>query len=106
MARANTGCEVLHQSFLRLALPAARFHGPQGLVLDAAGSLFVADTGNYTIRKISAAGVVSTVLGVTHDGIIRLGSDPRLYAPQALTAISGNSLVITTRGAVLSATIP
>jgi SAM-dependent methyltransferase len=27
MARAATGCEVLHQSFLALSLPAARFHG-------------------------------------------------------------------------------
>ena len=27
MARANTGCEVLHQDFLKLSLPAARFHG-------------------------------------------------------------------------------
>jgi SAM-dependent methyltransferase len=27
MARAATGCEVLHQSFLSLALPPARFHG-------------------------------------------------------------------------------
>ena len=27
MARAATGCEVLHQDFLHLALPAARFHG-------------------------------------------------------------------------------
>jgi SAM-dependent methyltransferase len=27
MARAATGCEVLHQDFLRLSLPASRFHG-------------------------------------------------------------------------------
>jgi SAM-dependent methyltransferase len=27
MARASTGCEVLHQSFLALSLPARRFHG-------------------------------------------------------------------------------
>jgi len=27
MARAATGCEVLHQSFLALSLPRARFHG-------------------------------------------------------------------------------
>jgi SAM-dependent methyltransferase len=27
MARAATGCEVLHQNFLRLSLPTARFHG-------------------------------------------------------------------------------
>jgi SAM-dependent methyltransferase len=27
MAREDTGCEVLHQSFLHLSLPAGRFHG-------------------------------------------------------------------------------
>ena len=27
MARANSGCEVLHQDFLAMALPGARFHG-------------------------------------------------------------------------------
>ena len=27
MARANSGCEVLHQDFLAMTLPAARFHG-------------------------------------------------------------------------------
>jgi SAM-dependent methyltransferase len=27
MARASTGCEVLHQNFLDLSLPASRFHG-------------------------------------------------------------------------------
>jgi SAM-dependent methyltransferase len=35
MARATTGCEVWHQSFLKLALPPARFHG-----VFANGSLF------------------------------------------------------------------
>src|SRR5258705_11096879 len=27
MARASSGCEVLHQDFLAMVLPAARFHG-------------------------------------------------------------------------------
>src|SRR4051812_28194811 len=27
MARAHTGCEVLHQDFVALSLPAGRFHG-------------------------------------------------------------------------------
>jgi arabinan endo-1,5-alpha-L-arabinosidase len=43
---------------------AARFHGPQGLAIDGAGNLYVADTNNDTIRKIILSnGVVSTVAG-------------------------------------------
>jgi hypothetical protein len=43
---------------------AARFHGPQGLALDASGCLYVADTNNNAIRKIvTANGAVSTVAG-------------------------------------------
>jgi uncharacterized protein YjiK len=42
---------------------AASFNGPQGVATDSAGNLYVADSGNYTIRKITAAGVVSTLAG-------------------------------------------
>ncbi|MEA3210598.1 MAG: hypothetical protein QOE70_3655 [Chthoniobacter sp.] len=41
----------------------ARFNGPYGLALDSSGSIYVADTGNRTIRKITAAGVVTTIGG-------------------------------------------
>jgi len=41
---------------------AASFTYPDGVAVDAAGNLYVADTGNYTIRKI-AGGVVSTIVG-------------------------------------------
>jgi DNA-binding beta-propeller fold protein YncE len=43
---------------------AARFNGPQGVAVDGAGDVFVADTGNNAIRKISASGVVTTIVGV------------------------------------------
>jgi uncharacterized protein (TIGR03437 family) len=42
---------------------AANFGNPQGVALDRAGNLFVADTGLNRIRKISADGIVSTVAG-------------------------------------------
>jgi sugar lactone lactonase YvrE len=43
---------------------AARFYGPQGIGLDASGNLYVADTWNNTIRKVTPAGAVSTVAGI------------------------------------------
>lgn len=44
---------------------AARFYSPYGIKLDAAGHVYVADTSNATVRKITPAGSVSTVVGIT-----------------------------------------
>ncbi len=41
----------------------ARFRGPHGLVLGSTGELYLADCGNYRVRRISAAGRVETVAG-------------------------------------------
>jgi sugar lactone lactonase YvrE len=41
----------------------ARLNTPSGLALDRAGNLYVADTGNHAIRKITPLGMVSTVAG-------------------------------------------
>ncbi|WP_184338484.1 NHL domain-containing protein, partial [Prosthecobacter vanneervenii] len=42
---------------------AARFFSPSGVAVDSAGNVYVADLGNHTIRKVTAAGVVSTLAG-------------------------------------------
>ncbi len=52
---------------------AAQLNTPEGLATDAANNLYIADQGNRRIRKIDAAGIITTVagngtLGYTGDG--------------------------------------
>jgi len=42
---------------------AARFTNPHGVAVDGAGNVYVADLGNHLIRKITSAGVVTTLAG-------------------------------------------
>ena len=44
----------------------AQLSGPQGVVLDTAGNIFVADSNNQRVRKVDASsGVITTVAGTT-----------------------------------------
>ncbi|MHB8522477.1 MAG: NHL repeat-containing protein, partial [Limisphaerales bacterium] len=42
----------------------AWFYQPAGVAVDSAGNVYVADTWNHTIRKVTPAGVVSTLAGL------------------------------------------
>jgi streptogramin lyase len=45
----------------------ARFNYPTGVAVDSSGSVYVADTGNLSIRKIAPDGVMSTVYTLPDD---------------------------------------
>src|ERR1035441_4471790 len=42
----------------------AQLNGPFGVAVDGSGNVFIADTGNYVVRKVAAAtGIITTVAG-------------------------------------------
>lgn len=41
----------------------AVFYSPQGIAVDAAGNLYISDTNNHRIRKVTKNGVVNTIAG-------------------------------------------
>jgi hypothetical protein len=69
---------------------AARFHGPSGVAVDGAGNVYVGDTGNNTIRKITPDGVVTTLAGLagSHGSTDGTGSAARFYNPSGV-AVDG-----------------
>ncbi len=64
------------------------------------GNVYVADTGNATIRKITPSGDTTTVAGMGGVVGIVLGAAPRFASP-AFLAISGDSLVVSDANAIL-----
>jgi uncharacterized protein (TIGR03437 family) len=51
----------------------AQLNGPTGLALDASGNLYIADTGNGRVRKVSPQGTITTVAGKTRASDDSLG---------------------------------
>ena len=74
---------------------AASFRWPEGLAMDASGNLIVADTGNHKIRKITPAGVVTTLAGSRTQGSADgTGAAARFSNPSGVTVDpSGNVFV-------------
>ena len=59
----------------------ARLNQPRGVALDGAGNLYIADAGNNRIRKVDAAGVISTVAGRGSIGDGGAATGARLSGP-------------------------
>ncbi len=56
----------------------AELNSPFGIAVDTAGNIYVADTGNNRIRKITPAGIITTVAGNGTQGFSGDGGDALL----------------------------
>jgi hypothetical protein len=67
------------------AATSARLNDPQGVAVDGAGDLFIADTFNNAIREVTPAGVISTVVNSAsaNGGIPTAGGESSGVAPTA-----------------------
>jgi hypothetical protein len=76
---------------------AARFFQARGLAVDSAGNVYVADTPNYTVRKVTPAGVVTTLAGLAGafgyaDGT---GTNALFERPECVTVDTNGNLYVT-----------
>jgi sugar lactone lactonase YvrE len=76
---------------------AAQLNFPNGVAVDSTGSIYVADTGNNRIRKITTAGKISTVVGNGTRGSSGDGgpaTEAQLNSPHGLAVDSAGNLYI------------
>jgi sugar lactone lactonase YvrE len=73
----------------------ASFHGPTCVALDASGNLYVADTQNNEIRKITPEGVVTTLAGsATAGSTDGTGTAASFFSPRGITVDASGNLYV------------
>jgi len=85
---------------------AARFYNPSGVATDSSGNIYVADTYNNAIRKITPAGVVTTIAGFNQSPQVKFGALPAyIFRPQGVSVANGR-LYITSQHVIVWMPLP
>ena len=78
---------------------AAKFNRPRGVAVDSSGHVYVADRGNYRIRKISPIGVVTTFAGSGVSGNNNgTGTAAKFDGPESVAVDSYGHVYVADRG--------
>ena len=80
--------------------PAARFYLPTGVAVDGGGTVYVADSFNHAIRRITFGGTVSTFAGALGgSGYVNgVGINSRFNSPNSLVVDSSGNLTVADSG--------
>jgi sugar lactone lactonase YvrE len=76
----------------------AKFYFPAGIAVDGDGTLYIADGQNHRIRKISTAGMVSTLAGSTSGAADGTGSTALFNYPIGITLDTKGTLYVSDFG--------
>lgn len=82
---------------------AARFNNPFGVAVDSAGNVYVADSGNHLIRRITAAGVVTTLAGTAGSAgsVDGVGVSARFDQPRGVAVNASGTVFVADYGNAL-----
>ena len=74
---------------------AAKFQSPFGIAVDGLGNIYVADSYNNKIRRISPTGVVTTLAGSTQGYADGIGTAAQFYFPYGIAVDASSNLYVT-----------
>jgi sugar lactone lactonase YvrE len=69
-----------------------RLISPNMITLDSSGNLYIADTGNYRIRKVDSSGIITTIAGNGPSGLGGYSGDGGLATNAQFGLIYGITL--------------
>ncbi|MCX7546893.1 IPT/TIG domain-containing protein [Xanthomarina sp. F1114] len=75
----------------------AQFATPLGITLDSQGNLYIADSYNHRIRKITPSGLVSTIAGSSPGYTDGTGASAQFYFPLKIIIDSQDNLYVSDR---------
>ena len=73
---------------------AAQFNSPRGVAVDGSGNLFIADGTNHRIRKVTQAGVVTTLAGSTQGYLDGTGAAAQFNSPYGIVVSPDNIVFV------------
>ncbi|MCJ7750057.1 MAG: hypothetical protein MUQ65_03025 [Armatimonadetes bacterium] len=78
----------------------ARFDGPAAVAVGQDGTVYIADSGNHCLRRLSPGGVVSTLAGAPGEAGLAdgRGEDARFSSPAGLALLADGSILVADTG--------